>query len=308
MIAFDQHPHEGNPAAARDASRAPMLGGYAATTNYRPLLGDVAATAPDRPRIRYRDSGNALHTVPLPDAEAGDVAVGFPIRALRSRRGARSMVGFWWTARLNALAEREMGSRQLLATESTVETRFLLATEFNQQIRSASPQPFRILAPGKPCHNHVPDFMLVHADRTIVICDVRPAALFTAKDEAVAESFRDEIAALGWYHLIWHDLDPVVHDNLSWLARVRRDGVADPRAVTAARTLIQNDTYGSLERKIIDAGVPAVFVRPGIDRLIWTHEIQIDLASNLDIDTILRPASNPIEDSQTVSVRTEAHP
>ena len=80
----------------------------------------------------------------------------------------------------------------------------------------------------------MPDFLLVRADRTVQMVNVKPAARLA--DPAVAEAlawpgelFEDR----GWGHEIWTGADPVLLANVRFLAGYRRPGMP-PDAVTAA--------------------------------------------------------------------------
>ena len=80
----------------------------------------------------------------------------------------------------------------------------------------------------------MPDFLLIHADQTVRVVNVKPAARLAdpAAAEALAwpgELFEDR----GWSHEIWTGADPVLLANVRFLAGYRRPGMP-PDAVTGA--------------------------------------------------------------------------
>lgn len=249
-----------------------------------PALDRVTGTA--AAEITWVDGARTKSTTSLRHGDASAILRGYPIRRIQSRRAARSITGRWWTSRLNASSDDTDERRSLIGFESRVEARFLLACEFDPNIVAVAAQPFRISAPGRPADRHVPDYIVQRRDGTVFTCDVRPEALFNDAAREVATDTRALVSAAGWAHLVFHDLDPVVHRNLDWLARMRTGG-AVPALVDAARRAMTSDTYGTLELKLLRSGVPQPFIRPAIDSLIWGHEFSVDLARRLDIDTIL---------------------
>jgi hypothetical protein len=118
--------------------------------------------------------------------------------------------------------------------ESRLELARLLLADFDPDVAAIAAQPFLLRArAGGRVRRHVPDFLLLHADQTVEMVNVKPAAQLT--DPAVAEAlawpgelFEDR----GWGYEIWSDADPVILANVRFLAGYRRPGML-PDAVTA---------------------------------------------------------------------------
>jgi hypothetical protein len=96
-------------------------------------------------------------------------------------------------------------------------------------------QPFllRATVAGR-VRRHVPDFLLVRANRTVTVVNVKPAARLA--DPVVAEALDwpgELFEGRGWSHEIWTGADPVLLANVRFLAGYRRPGML-PGAVTGA--------------------------------------------------------------------------
>jgi hypothetical protein len=226
-------------------------------------------------RVTYRDFTGDKRTASLEDVDAHDVASGLPIRKSNAHRRQLSMTGERW-------AETAAG---FVPFESLNERRFIVAADFDPKVVRITAQPFRFHL-GHKTPPHVPDFMTLRADGSVRIVNVKPLELYDDDERDRLMDFARALNAKGWGYAIWHDWPDTVTANLDWLSRMNVPGSAHPAALAAAERLWDFDSYGSLERKVA-AVVPGVFVRPAIDRLIWSHHFSIDLSRDLDVDTPL---------------------
>src|SRR6266581_7243202 len=74
-----------------------------------------------------------------------------------------------------------------------------------------------------PICRHVPDFLLVHADKSVRVVNVKSAGKLA--DPQIAEALAwlgDLFEAHGWQHEIWTGADPVLLANVRFLAGYRR--------------------------------------------------------------------------------------
>ena len=161
-------------------------------------------------------------------AAAGDSSPGHeaaPWRTTRSARGQAHYPGCYWSA--------TTGGHVIY--ESRLELARLLLADFDPDVTAIAAQPFLLRAQvSGRVRRHVPDFLLVHADRTVQVVNVKPAARLA--DPAVAEALAwpgELFEARGWGHEIWTGADPVLLANVRFLAGYRRPGMP-PDAVTAA--------------------------------------------------------------------------
>ena len=81
----------------------------------------------------------------------------------------------------------------------------LLLADFASEVVAIAAQPFLLRAPaGGRVRRHVPDFLLIHADQTVRVVNVKPAERLA--DPAVAEALAwpgELFEARGWGHEIW---------------------------------------------------------------------------------------------------------
>lgn len=135
---------------------------------------------------------------------------------------------------------------------------------------------------------HVPDFLLLRADQTVEMVNVKPAARLA--DPAVAEALAwpgELFEGRGWGYEIWSGADPVVLANVRFLAGYRRPGMP-PDAVTAVvRDEVQpGDRVGGLLDRL-EGRCPRPQAKTGVLRLLWEQRLTTDLSRPLDAGSIL---------------------
>ena len=162
---------------------------------------------------------------PLRQVTAGQVIGAAPWRMTRSARGQAHYPGYYWSA--------TTGGHVIY--ESRLELARLLLADFDPDVAAIAAQPFLLRAPaGGRVRRHVPDFLLLHADQTVQVVNVKPAARLA--DPAVAEALAwpgELFESRGWGYEIWSGADPVVLANVRFLAGYRGPGMP-PDTVTAA--------------------------------------------------------------------------
>jgi hypothetical protein len=154
---------------------------------------------------------------PLRQLTAGEVVAAVPWRPARSARGQAHYPGYYWSA--------TAGGHVIY--ESRLELARLLLADFDPGVTAIAAQPFLLRAQaGGRLRRHVPDFLLVRADRTVQVVNVKPAARLA--DPAVAEALAwpgPLFEARGWDHEIWTGTSPVLLENVRFLAGYRRPGI-----------------------------------------------------------------------------------
>ena len=122
--------------------------------------------------------------------------------------------GYFWSATMGAH----------VVYESRLELARLLLADFDRHVAAIAAQPFLLRARvGGQARRHVPDFLLVHADNSVRVVNVKPAGRLA--DPRIAEALAwpgQLIRAQGWEHEIWSGADPVLLANLRFLAGYRR--------------------------------------------------------------------------------------
>lgn len=156
-----------------------------------------------------------LTTMPL-EAVGVDQFSGIrPVRSLAWYSGQKCFPGWYWSATMRAHVQYD----------SRLELSRLLLADFDSSVEVIVAQPFQVAetVDGTVLHRQIPDFLLVHADRTVTVVNVKtPVAL---ADDAVRSTFEwvaTVLAAHGWRHEVWSGGDQVLLANVRFLAGFRR--------------------------------------------------------------------------------------
>ena len=216
---------------------------------------------------------------PLRQVIARQIVEAAPWRTTRSARGQAHYPGWYWSA--------TTGSHVIY--ESRLELARLLLADFDPDVTAIAAQPFLLRAQvSGRARRHVPDFLLVHADRTVQVVNVKPAARLA--DPAVAEALAwpgELFDGRGWGHEIWTGADPVLLANVRFLAGYRRPGMP-PDAVTAAvlGEIRPGERLGQLLDRL-ERAWPRPLAKAAVLRLMWQRRVSTDLSRPLDAGSIV---------------------
>lgn len=177
--------------------------------------------------------------------------------------------------------------------ESRLELARILLADQDPDVVAIAAQPFLIEGfDGKRTRRHVPDLLLGMAGGAMTVVDVKPAHRLT--DAAVVEQMswtREICAGAGWGFELWSGTEPVVLENVRFLAGYRRLGLVDagliPLVLDAAAEPIG---IGALER-VLDAPRRRGLLRPVVLHLLWSGRLEAELGRVLDADTVVRTAA-----------------
>ena len=173
---------------------------------------DAGGTRLREPLVSVRLPDGAVSERPLRLATAGQIVAAGPWRSARSARGQAHYPGYYWSAT----------SGGHVIYESRLELARLLLADFDPGVTAIAAQPFLLRArAGGRARRHVPDFLLVRADQTVQVVNVKPAARLA--DPAVAEALAwpgPLFEARSWDHEIWTGTAPVLA-NIRFLAGYR---------------------------------------------------------------------------------------
>jgi hypothetical protein len=137
------------------------------TTNHVPGTQDADGERLHEPSVSVRlRSGQAVPDRPLRQVTAGEIVAAAPWRTARSARGQAHYPGFYWSATAGCH----------VIYESRLELACLLPADFDPDVAAV----------GGRVRRHVPDFLLVRANRTVTVVNVKPAARLA--DPVVAEA------------------------------------------------------------------------------------------------------------------------
>jgi len=165
----------------------------------------------------------------------------------------------------------------------------LLLADFASEVVAIAAQPFLLRAPaGGRVRRHVPDFLLIHADQTVRVVNVKPAERLA--DPAVAEALAwpgELFEARGWGHEIWTGADPVLLANVRFLAGYRRPGIPPDAVTGAVLDLVRaGDCLGGLLDRL-ERGWPRPLAKAALLRLLWQRRVSTDLSRPLDAGGVL---------------------
>jgi hypothetical protein len=231
------------------------------------------------PSVSLRLHDGTVPERPLRQVTAAQVVSAVPWRMTRSAHGQAHYPGYYWSS--------TAGGHVIY--ESRLELARLLLADFDPGVTAIAAQPFLLRAPvSGRARRHVPDFLLVHADQTVRVVNVKPAARLADPTVAEALAWPGELfEARGWSHEIWTRADPVLLANVRFLAGYRRPGMP-PEAVTAAvlGEIRPGERIGGLLDRLEDAW-PRPAAKAAVLRLLWQRRVSTDLSRPLDAGCIL---------------------
>jgi hypothetical protein len=243
-----------------------------------PLRGDSVTFRGDAvTEDHVCDGGVAEH--PLGQVLAEQVVAAVPWRSARSARGQAHYPGYYWSA--------TAGGHVIY--ESRLELARLLLADFDPGVTAIAAQPFLLRAQaGGRLRRHVPDFLLVRADRTVQVVNVKPAARLA--DPAVADALAwpgPLFEARGWDHEIWTGASPVLLENVRFLAGYRRPGIPpDDVASAILGEVCPGERLGGLLDRL-ERAWPRSAAKAAVLRLLWQRKVSTDLSRPLDAGSAL---------------------
>lgn len=225
-------------------------------------------------------TGEALVRVEFARLSAKDLIHGSPVRLPGSRRGQRHYPGLFWFST----------SGETVIYESLLERDRLWLADFDRDVTAIASQPVHLSGrDGSTARQHVPDFLMEHADGSFTLVDVKAESRLG--DPKVVAQFNwtgRMCAELGWQYEVWAGADPVVLANITYLAAGRRLFLMD-RAVVEA--VAECGTSGLTITEVEDAARTQVtdprLVRLAVLALLWCGRWRTDLSVTLSSGSLL---------------------
>jgi hypothetical protein len=234
--------------------------------------GRTVIGVPARGSVRLLDG--STREMPLAELTAAAVLSAVPWRSVRSHRGQRHMPGWYWSATTGGH----------LVYESRLELARLLLADFDPAVVGIAAQPFLVCDEDR---RHVPDFLLVRVDGSVLIVNVKPAEQLQVDQVADALGWAARVfAERGWEHEIWSGADAQLLANVRFLAGYRRSWLLE-RVPDAARVLPAGAvvSIAAAEAALKDAGVADP--RPVVLGLVWSGRLRVELQRPLSSDSEL---------------------
>lgn len=233
-------------------------------------------------RVQLRLVDDSEREIPLEAVRACDVTAATPWRTFRSHRSQRHYSGWYWSS--------TTGGHVIY--ESRLELARLLLADADRDVVAIAAQPFLLIEGTETkARRHVPDFFFQRLDGSCAVVNVKPAdKVDDPKVAATLEWAGEAITAKGWAAEVWTGCDPLLLNNVRFLAGYRRSWLFDPAQLHAAEAaILEGDTIDHLEARLRDSGV--VEPRPLILHLLWAGRLCAELTAPLDTNTAIAAAA-----------------
>jgi hypothetical protein len=206
-----------------------------------------------------------------------------PWRRFRSVRGQAHYSGSY--------ASATTGGHVLY--ESRLELARLLLADFDSGVCGIFAQPCLLTAPaGGRVRRHVPDFLLASSSGVVRVVNVKPAGLLEDPKIKEALAWPGELTGRhGWEYEVWSGADPVVLENVRFLAAYRRPGVVDEAEVERAWESVRDGDQLAAAEFRLAGGRPRCEACPPLMALLWSGRLTTDLFVPLSGDSVLRKSA-----------------
>ena len=245
-----------------------------------PVAGVRAADGPPvdaMVSLRMADVSEA--SCPLRQVQGRQMVTAVPWRKAGSARGQAHYPGYFWSA--------TTGGHVIY--ESRLELARLLLADFDRDVTAITAQPFLLQARVVgTARRHVPDFLLVHADKSVRVVNVKPAGKLAEPRIAEALAWPGQlIEGHGWQYEIWSGADPVLLANLRFLAGYRRPGLLPEQLLDYVLAAVRpGDTIGGVISQMPRIRRPDA-VKAAVLGLLWQQRLATDLHTHLDAESTL---------------------
>jgi hypothetical protein len=233
--------------------------------------------------FRYRRSEGEAVDATVGRLPVDEVLAGLPIREFRSWRGRKHYSGWYWSATTGGH----------VVYESRLELARILLADQDPDVVAIAAQPFLMEGiDGTRTRRHVPDLLLGMSDGAVTLVDVKPAHRLADAAVVAQMSWTREICiAAGWGFELWSGADPVLLENVRFLAGYRRPGLVDAGLIPVVLDEAAEPIgIGALER-VLDGSQEWGLLRPVVLHLLWSGQLVTDLLQVLDADTVVRTAA-----------------
>lgn len=194
-----------------------------------------------------------------------------PFRGIKSHAGQPNLPGWYWSATTGGL----------IPYDSRLELANLILIDHDSEIRWIYAQPFQMMQRSR---KHVPDFLLVGRDDSMIVVDVKPLErLNFRRNPEIFAWCRVMAETMGWKYQIMTEPDPCHLENVRFLAGYRRSG---PYATVLLKELSDLAKpampFTSLCQHFSKAvGLDVASAKPYLFHALWTHLLAADFAKPL---------------------------
>lgn len=204
-------------------------------------------------------------------------------RSFRWHRGQRHFPGSYWSAT----------TEDFVGYESRLELSRLLFLDHDPKVAWITSQPFLLEAEhaGK-IRRHVPDYAVLLRDDSIKILDVKPAGMLEQPNIAEALAWAGAwFEACGWGYEIASEPEPIVFQNLRFLAGYRRRNQFRHIDLDAVCSVLGSEMpFGEMERQVAVQCGGHESARAVLFHLMWSSRLAFATERPLGRSTILEVA------------------
>jgi hypothetical protein len=231
------------------------------------------------PEVSVRYPRDGSRSIPLGRLLLADFEGSVPWRVFRSRHGQAHLSGSYWAATTGGH----------VVYESRLELARLLLADFDPEVTSVYAQPCLLAGvAGGRARRHVPDFLLGLRAGAVRVVNVKPAGRLADPKIAEALAWPGELfRAHGWDYQVWSGEDPVVLDNVRFLAGYRRPSVISAEGVARAWELVRDGEQLAAAEYRLAGGNPPHTARPALLALLWSGRLVTDLSRVLSGSSVL---------------------
>lgn len=228
--------------------------------------------------LRYCNPSGEEVVTTLSEVEVTAVATGSPVREFSWHPRQGNYPGWLWTATTGTL----------VGYESLLERDRILLADFDVAVTAIASQPFWVNGLDEDVRRqHAPDYFLVCADGSVIVVDVKPAAMCEEPKVAAVLGWTGRLCRdRGWRYEVFHGGDPVVMANLRFLAQGRRSMFLDEECIAAVAAAGRPGmTLGQIETQV--EGCDPLDARASVMALLWRQTWMTDLSRPLSSSSVI---------------------
>ena len=214
----------------------------------------------------------------LGEVEAAQIVAGSPVREFSWHPRQGNYPGWLWTATTGTL----------VGYESLLERDRVLLADFDVEVTAIASQPFWVSGLDEDVpRRHAPDYLLTCADGSVVVVDVKPAAMCEEPKVAAVLGWTGSLCRdRGWRYEVFHGGNAILMANLRFLAQGRRSMFLDDECVSAVAAAGRSGmTLGQIETQA--KGCDPLDARASALALLWRQAWTTDLSRPLSSSSVI---------------------
>jgi hypothetical protein len=220
--------------------------------------------------VEFVDGDGRVHREPLTACGTVPFETVAAVRSFPSYHGQRNWPGLWWSATTGGH----------VGYESWLERDHAMLLDFDAEVTAFAAQPFWLLVGGgaRAVRRHAPDFFARRRDGIALVLDCRPDERIEPTDAEAFAATERACALVGWEYRRVGAVEPVLVENLRWLAGYRHPRHRLPEVV---RVLLEVFAEPAPLMAGAEAAGRPIAVLPVLFHLLWTGRLHTGLSRPL---------------------------